>query len=1261
VNVLFVNYGNFTTNSLNHIAGFAAALSARGHDCVVAVPAQKETLAVIPDPRFTAATYAEVLARPAFFRDDLPADVIHAWTPREGVRKFVLAYQRLQPGTRLVVHLEDNEEHLIATFGATPLETLRELPQQNYPFPLVDGLPHPVRYHHLLRLADAVTVIVDRLAEFAPPDRPVHLLQPGVDFAFYHPRPADAALRRELGLHDGEKVIVFTGSVTFANLAEMRALYDAVKRLNEGGTPTRLVRTGITHPDFASALGYSPAAFVLELGFIEKARLPALLALADVLVQPGAAGAFNDYRLPSKLPEFLSSGRPVVLPATNIGTRLIDGRDALLLRTGFAEEIAAACMRLFRDPALAEKLGRAAGEFARANFDLAANTAGLERLYQAVAAAPANPVWAGLQQTVETELPVLLAQLRRRLAALPAPGASQDAAVWRAALAELDDLGRAGRQLDFDLQLRAGQITDHVRHAAGLQQTVDILREDVAVLRAEAARILRELEAEVKESAALAEQLYDREVKIHRMQASFSWRATAWLRALRRTVFEPILGKPELSAPPRPVRPPRATTTGFGLVSAAAGTHAHLDAPRRWPLEATSLVVRGWLVSTAGKNFKEVRARVGDRTYPGQYGLGRPDVGHNFKQVPTASQSGFSITVDVAATDTQIDLEAADAGGTWQVFFRQPLGAGQADAPKGTYAHWVRQFDTFNREQLDQLARRAAALLNPPLISILMPVYNPPQRWLLRAIESVRRQAYQNWELCLADDASTQPHVRATLERYAAEDKRIKVVFRPENGHISAASNSALEAATGEFCALLDHDDELAPHALLLVAEAILAVPDVEVIYSDEDKIDETGNRFDPHFKPDWNPDLLTGQNYLSHLTTYRTATLRAVHGFRRGFEGAQDWDLALRITERVKPEQIHHVPHVLYHWRAAEGSTALQLQEKEYAAQAARRALTEHFARTGQPVELSLVAGNHWRVRRPRPEPAPLVTLVIPTRNRRELLLACVESIFARTSYPNFEILIADNDSDDPELFAYYERRKAQGRFTVLPCPGPFNYAAINNRGVAHAKGEIVGLLNNDLEVISPEWLDEMVAQAVRPGIGCVGAKLYYGDLRVQHAGVITGLGGVAGHVFKGITKTDPGTPQFRPHLVQNLTAVTAACLLVRKAVYQQVGGMDAAHLTVAFNDVDFCLKVQAAGFRNLFTPHAELLHHESASRGAEDSPEKVRRFQGEIDTIRSRWGERLLHDPAYNPNLTLDSEDFGLAYPPRTAPTATATGRSP
>ena len=301
MNVLFVNYGNFTTNSLNHIAGFANWLCARGHSCVVAVPGEKDTLATVPSPRFQAATYAEVLARPAQFPDGRPADVIHAWTPREGVRKFVAAYQRLQPGTRVLVHLEDNEEYLLEAFGGQPLAELRDLPEQKFPFPMVDGLPHPVRYHHLLRLADGVTVINERLREFVPPGKPTHLLLPGVDFDLYRPRPADPALRRELGLRDGEKVIVFTGSVTYANAAEMRELYGAVKLLNDGGTPVRLIRTGFTLPEFTQGLGYDCAAWLVELGFVDKARLPGLLALADVLVQPGRPGAFNDYRLPSKL------------------------------------------------------------------------------------------------------------------------------------------------------------------------------------------------------------------------------------------------------------------------------------------------------------------------------------------------------------------------------------------------------------------------------------------------------------------------------------------------------------------------------------------------------------------------------------------------------------------------------------------------------------------------------------------------------------------------------------------------------------------------------------------------------------------------------------------------------------------------------------------------------------------------------------------------------------------------------------------------
>jgi GT2 family glycosyltransferase len=300
---------------------------------------------------------------------------------------------------------------------------------------------------------------------------------------------------------------------------------------------------------------------------------------------------------------------------------------------------------------------------------------------------------------------------------------------------------------------------------------------------------------------------------------------------------------------------------------------------------------------------------------------------------------------------------------------------------------------------------------------------------------------------------------------------------------------------------------------------------------------------------------------------------------------------------------------------------------------------------------KLTPTCGGHWRVHYPCPEPPPLVTLIIPTRNRRELLVACVESVFAKTVYPNFEVLIADNDSDDPELLAYYCRMKERKDFDVLSCPGPFNFSAINNRAVQQARGAIIGLLNNDLEIIDAGWLGEMVSHAVRPGIGAVGARLYYPDFSIQHAGVITGLGGVAGHAFKGFSRHEPGM-QFRPHLAQNLSAVTAACLVICKSTYLKVGGLDDKCLTVAFNDVDFCLKVQALGLRNLYTPFAELIHHESASRGAEHTPEKIRRFQGEIAAIKARWGDRLLSDPAYNPNLSLDTEDFALAYPPRVPP---------
>jgi GT2 family glycosyltransferase len=561
----------------------------------------------------------------------------------------------------------------------------------------------------------------------------------------------------------------------------------------------------------------------------------------------------------------------------------------------------------------------------------------------------------------------------------------------------------------------------------------------------------------------------------------------------------------------------------------------------------------------------------------------------------------------------------------------------------------VQRFDTPSLDQMVSV-RAWIETLDPAQcthISLLMPTYNPPAQWLVKAIESVRAQYYPHWELCIADDASTEPHVRRILEDYARRDERIRIMLRETNGHISAASNSALALATGEFIALLDHDDELAPHALSEVVLALVQQPDLEFIYSDEDKIDEHGQRFTPYFKPDWNPDLLLAQNYTSHFSVFRTTRLRAIGGFREGYEGSQDWDLTLRATEGLDPARIRHLPRVLYHWRAIPGSTALSVDEKSYPVEAARKALADHFDRCGERVDLELLPGNYWRAKRALPQAIPLVSLVIPTRNRVDLLSTCLGSILEKTRYPRFEIIVVDNRSDDPATLDYLSRLDSQ-RIRVLRYDEPFNYSAINNYAAAHVRGEIIGLLNNDLEVINGDWLDEMVSQAVRPEIGCVGAMLYYPDDTIQHAGVILGLGGVANHAYyKASRSTDNHFN--RAHLVQSYSAVTGACLLVRKEIFDTIGGLNEQDLPIAFNDVDFCLRVMEAGYRNLWTPFAEFYHHESATRGTEDTSEKLERFKNEVAYMRQRWGRLLDNDPAYNRNLSLQHQDFSLSFPPR------------
>jgi O-antigen biosynthesis protein len=563
------------------------------------------------------------------------------------------------------------------------------------------------------------------------------------------------------------------------------------------------------------------------------------------------------------------------------------------------------------------------------------------------------------------------------------------------------------------------------------------------------------------------------------------------------------------------------------------------------------------------------------------------------------------------------------------------------------YANWVREFDAPNDE--DQTAIRSAIsqLGNAPIISVVVPVYRPNRVWLRQALESVRAQSYPHWELCIADDGSADPAVKALLDEFRSNDARVKVVYRPTNGGISAASNSALELATGAWIALLDQDDLLAEHALFWIANAIGQLPHARLIYSDEDKIDEIGERSDPYFKSDWNRDLFYSHNMICHLAAYSRALVVEVGGFRAAFDGAQDYDLALRCIEHLPSTSIHHIPRILYHWRVHGGSTASDTDAKPYALVAGQRALDSHFERRNIAAQVE-TDGSAYRVRYPLPSARPLVSLFIPTRNQVELLRICMESILGRTQYPDFEILIIDNGSDDPDALQYLRDIAAEPRVQILRDPREFNYSCLNNLAARHARGTVFGLVNNDIEVINSDWMTELVSHAVRPEVGAVGARLWYGDDTIQHAGVVLGINDIAGHVHRFLPKGNRGARD-RASVIQSYSAVTGACLFVRKALYEAIGGLNEVDLTVACNDVDFCLRLREAGYVNVWTPYAELYHHESVSRGFDDAPEKKARSAREISYMKRTWGEQLLNDPAYNPNLNLDAEDFGYAWPPR------------
>ena len=555
------------------------------------------------------------------------------------------------------------------------------------------------------------------------------------------------------------------------------------------------------------------------------------------------------------------------------------------------------------------------------------------------------------------------------------------------------------------------------------------------------------------------------------------------------------------------------------------------------------------------------------------------------------------------------------------------------------YGPWFEKHKP-SAEELER--QRKKKWKNPPLISVAVPAYRTPPGFLEQMILSVKEQTYPHWELCIVNASRGEDGMEQVLGRYAGGDERIRVKNLEENLGIAGNTNEALEMARGEFVGLLDHDDLLAPQALFRIAEALTADPQADAVYTDEDKVTtDLSEHFQPHFKPDFNLDLLRSNNYITHFFVVRTRLAREAGGFRREFDGAQDYDFIFRCTEEAK--KVLHVPEVLYHWRTHKASTADNPASKMYAFEAGKRAIEAHLARCGQEGTVSLRKDlGFYRVEYPV-QGEPLVSILIPNRDQKETLEKCLNSIWEKSTYKNYEILIVENNSSSPDIFDYYREIEKRPGVRILTWKEGFNYSAINNFGEKSAAGDYLLLLNNDVEVINPRWIEELLGNCQRKEVGIVGAKLYYPDDTIQHAGTVIGIGGIAGHAFLNMPRSRTGYLH-KASLQMDLSAVTAACMMMKRQVFKQLGGFE-ERLSVAFNDVDLCLRTVQAGYLVVYNPEVELYHYESKSRGAEDSEEKVRRFQEEIEFMRCRWMDLLKKgDPYYNRNLTLSKWNYSL-----------------
>ncbi|MDD7738985.1 MAG: glycosyltransferase family 2 protein [Fusicatenibacter sp.] len=555
------------------------------------------------------------------------------------------------------------------------------------------------------------------------------------------------------------------------------------------------------------------------------------------------------------------------------------------------------------------------------------------------------------------------------------------------------------------------------------------------------------------------------------------------------------------------------------------------------------------------------------------------------------------------------------------------------------YAPW---YEMYCAKPADLQSQRRHRFSNRPLISVVVPAYHTPEPFLREMIESLKQQSYDNWELCIGNASSDDEIMRRVLEEYCREDERIRVIEIKENRGIAENTNEAVKAARGDYIGFMDHDDFLSPDALFEIAIRLEKDSDIDVFYTDEDKVTTDGSEhFQPHFKPDFNLDLLRSNNYICHFFVVRRTLMERVGYLDPKFNGAQDYEFIFRCVEAA--EKIAHIPRILYHWRVHSASTADNPESKLYAYEAGRQAILGNLSRNKERGDVVLRSDyGFYDVSYPV-EGNPLVSILIPNKDQHETLEKCIRSIRTKATYSSYEIIVIENNSTEPETFELY-RKLEKEKIRVIRYPNQgFNYSAINNFGVKEAKGEYLLFLNNDIEVITPDFLEKMLGNCQRKNVGAVGAKLYYPDNTIQHAGIVIGIGGIAGHAFLNMPRARSGYLH-KASLQMNVSAVTAACMMMKREVFEAVGGFE-EKLSVAFNDVDLCLRVGQAGWKIVYNPHVEMYHYESKSRGAEDDEAKIRRFQSEIEFMRTRWITLLKSgDPCYNPNLTLSQWNYGL-----------------